>query len=336
MARTTPSRRSRELPGCQPLSATHPLLVLPFNPRGYRRVKTAADCLLSCFSINNESLNIWSHFLGALFFGYCCLRLLYDTWSWDSAFLIKDAYVPLMLADFGCFAVCAGSTFAHTFHSLSPWCHQAFFIVDYFAIGVYSICSAIAHYTYSRPSNPDVGIFSVLDTNMYIFVALCCHLWIFLMQTLLRLLFHRSWFRVHLLLSCYVAGYMVNFVSFLTRYYISQEYLPSDANHINQFFFSSFSGFLIAFHIPERLSPHRFFMLHSHSLMHILMMASMQVERASLAADVSRWDSFPAGSQPSSFTSVFTVAFFCVTAGGSGFLIVRNIDEHGKFRCRQT
>jgi hypothetical protein len=50
----------------------------PFITRGYRLNHTFYDAVKSLFTIHNESINIWSHFLGAIFF-MCCIFYLVAT-----------------------------------------------------------------------------------------------------------------------------------------------------------------------------------------------------------------------------------------------------------------
>ena len=48
-----------------------------FIRRGYRiNHKTYKDALMSLFTIHNESVNIWSHFIGALLFTFCIFYLM--------------------------------------------------------------------------------------------------------------------------------------------------------------------------------------------------------------------------------------------------------------------
>ena len=43
---------------------------------GYRLEYGACDCARSAFALHNETLNIWTHALGALAWGWCCAALL--------------------------------------------------------------------------------------------------------------------------------------------------------------------------------------------------------------------------------------------------------------------
>jgi predicted membrane channel-forming protein YqfA (hemolysin III family) len=47
----------------------------PYVFGGYRRQLTAWECLRSCFMIHNESVNIWSHLLGAFLFVLLAIRV---------------------------------------------------------------------------------------------------------------------------------------------------------------------------------------------------------------------------------------------------------------------
>ena len=43
---------------------------MPFVQKGYRLGYDSCGCLTSIFEVHNETINIWTHWLGALWFAY--------------------------------------------------------------------------------------------------------------------------------------------------------------------------------------------------------------------------------------------------------------------------
>eukprot|EP01097_Dermamoeba_algensis_P003212 TRINITY_DN2285_c0_g4_i1.p1 TRINITY_DN2285_c0_g4~~TRINITY_DN2285_c0_g4_i1.p1 ORF type:complete len:376 (-),score=48.70 TRINITY_DN2285_c0_g4_i1:123-1250(-) len=67
----------KRLPRLTPQSGTHAYSVEPYILGHYRTDYSVVNCLRSLFQFHNETWNIWTHLLGALFFFW----LLFYTWS---------------------------------------------------------------------------------------------------------------------------------------------------------------------------------------------------------------------------------------------------------------
>eukprot|EP00117_Sycon_ciliatum_P008491 scpid55170/ scgid11165/ Membrane progestin receptor gamma-A; Progestin and adipoQ receptor family member V-A len=279
------------LPSHGSYTSVDPYFVMPFIVKGYRHVACASDCVLSSLTLSNELVNIWSHVLGALYFVFEIYRLMAQHWSWDSPVFIAEEHFPLLLQHIGCVIAMSGSTLAHVFHSQSEWHHQAWFIVDYFSISYYCVSTAIAHYSYSRPMDPDSGAISVFSTNGYLSMALVLHLCIFISQCYVRFGLYASPFRPYVLITGYLLAYTINFLPFLSRFFSAdgERGLPSDQHHWAQFFWSFASAVVMAVHMPQRLAPHYLYFLHGHALMHIGMFCSVLQQRTALRLDEHRW-----------------------------------------------
>lgn len=70
--------KDKNLPRIGTFKEAEPFMQLnPFIVRGYRlNHHTIRQCLKSMFSLHNESVNIWSHFAGVVFFVFCIYYLV--------------------------------------------------------------------------------------------------------------------------------------------------------------------------------------------------------------------------------------------------------------------
>ena len=84
---------------------------MPFVQSGYRVGYDSCGCLTSVFEVHNETINIWTHWLGALWFAYL-IRVDSSTATWDASTILIFRLICLNL-----FASSAGY---HTFGAISP------------------------------------------------------------------------------------------------------------------------------------------------------------------------------------------------------------------------
>ncbi|XP_061633670.1 membrane progestin receptor delta isoform X7 [Phyllopteryx taeniolatus] len=114
---------------------------------GYRHPQSSAlDCVLSCFRLNNETVNIWTHFLPTWYFVWRLASLCRgtnfasDCYTWPLlAYMLLVCVYPL--------TSCA----AHTFSAMSSeWRHICYFL-DYGALSLYSLGTAICYGCYVMP-----------------------------------------------------------------------------------------------------------------------------------------------------------------------------------------
>ena len=109
----------------------------------YRRVRTYAECWTSIFKIHNETINVWTHILGTVWFLYLGIALLYS-------FPLEVRLGDYMI--FGWFFVCAlkcfiNSALFHVFQCHSPQAHFRFCCLDHLGINAL-ICGSVSIMTY--------------------------------------------------------------------------------------------------------------------------------------------------------------------------------------------
>ncbi|XP_013925318.1 PREDICTED: progestin and adipoQ receptor family member 6 [Thamnophis sirtalis] len=114
---------------------------------GYRHPKSSAlDCVLSSFQLNNETVNIWTHFLPTWYFLWRFVMLSYrldlwaDTYSWP--FLAYMSLVCLYPFTSSC---------AHTFSTMSTHARHICYFLDYNALSLYSLGCAFTYGAYAMP-----------------------------------------------------------------------------------------------------------------------------------------------------------------------------------------
>ncbi|VCX36825.1 unnamed protein product [Gulo gulo] len=114
---------------------------------GYRHPQSSATaCVLSLFQMTNETLNIWTHLLPFWFFVWRFVTALYitdiqnDSYSWPLfVYMGTSCVYPLV------------SSCAHTFSSMSKNARHICYFLDYGAVNLFSLGSAIAYSAYSLP-----------------------------------------------------------------------------------------------------------------------------------------------------------------------------------------
>ncbi|XP_072595099.1 membrane progestin receptor gamma isoform X2 [Vulpes vulpes] len=114
---------------------------------GYRHPQSSATaCVLSLFQMTNETLNIWTHLLPFWFFVWRFVTALYvtdiqnDSYSWPLfVYMGTSCVYPL------------ASSCAHTFSSMSRNARHICYFLDYGAVNLFSLGSAIAYSAYSIP-----------------------------------------------------------------------------------------------------------------------------------------------------------------------------------------
>lgn len=131
----------------------------------YRRpYSSASECLLSLFTLHNETLNIWTHFLPFLFLTFHFWRTfpshLYPLTS------IPARYYPMIAIELSVCAYLLGSSLAHTFNCMTPRMRHVCFYMDYAAISLFGVGGATANFYYFRPLN--TGFLPLESPNLFI------------------------------------------------------------------------------------------------------------------------------------------------------------------------
>ncbi|XP_064336849.1 membrane progestin receptor gamma isoform X4 [Camelus dromedarius] len=133
------------LPLCLPLQVFHEQGIL----FGYRHPQSSATaCVLSLFQMTNETLNIWTHLLPFCFFTWRFVSVLRAT---D---IPNDSYSWPLLVYMGASCVYPlASSCAHTFSCMSGNARHICYFLDYGAVSLFSLGSAIAYSAYVFPDS---------------------------------------------------------------------------------------------------------------------------------------------------------------------------------------
>ena len=266
---------------------------------------SVADCLKSVFLWHNETLNIWTHALGACTMVWLLMQTFMDVHRMtiypddqgkmaDQEEIIR-LYLPLILYSVGNISVMLVSSSAHIFHQLSRRASDIGFTMDYVAIGLYSTTGAVASFYYSRPlgEEPFAVLFS--SPTRFILFATICHLCAFFIISIMRQ--KRSLvpqgIRKFILVLAYVVSATLNSLPFLLRSFFCQSL--EACKDVNVSFWPHWqhgalhiaAGFVTATQFPEKLAPGRFdYIGNSHQLMHIAIWSGMWFEWKALDLDL--------------------------------------------------
>ncbi|XP_063001743.1 membrane progestin receptor delta [Elgaria multicarinata webbii] len=234
---------------------------------GYRHPKSSAlDCVLSSFQLNNETINIWTHFVPTWYFLWRFLVLSYslDFWS-DSYSWPFMAYMWLVcLYPFT-------SSCAHTFSTMSTHARHVCYFLDYGALSLYSLGCAFTYGAYAMPDRWVNGLLHrcfvpLAALNSFICTSLSCYSRFLELEcpSLSKIL------RTAAFVYPFLFDNIPLFYRLLFCFGEGCAWNDSVAGYFYHLFFAALTGFLFASHLPERLAPGRFdFIGHSHQLFHI-------------------------------------------------------------------
>ena len=143
---------------------------------GYRPVSMGIfPCLRSAFLLHNETLNIWTHMLPLFYFLYFMWA---DAEMWVDMNLAQDQRFPLYGYILGICILFGTSASAHWFNCVSWHWRHVFFMMDYGAISVYGVATAVVYYAYSQNMTPLIsngsGYFLALTVSTAIFATWTC------------------------------------------------------------------------------------------------------------------------------------------------------------------
>lgn len=237
---------------------------------GYRRpTYSYITCIRSIFQLHNETVNIWTHLLGGVYFAHLCLQLFNSTIlssidKWVIGLFLLSATVCHMMSTvyhtFNCHSehiskVCSRMDYCGiisliTF-SFVPWIHYGFYLHP-----VYKLTYLIAVVT--------LGIFSV---NL-------------LMQDKYSEKSYR-WLRVSVFILFGISG-IIPGLHWLTlnhdAFFVEQALRHSFYRLITMGGLYLFGTMLYAFRIPERYFPGKCdIWWHSHQLFHVFVSAATLV-----------------------------------------------------------
>ncbi|XP_018422899.1 PREDICTED: membrane progestin receptor gamma isoform X2 [Nanorana parkeri] len=251
---------------------------------GYRSPRSSAlDCVLSLFQMTNETLNIWTHFIPSWYFLWRMMSILispgslYDPFMWPLLiYLLSCCIYPLM------------STFAHTFSIMSTQARHICFFLDYGALSLYSLGSAVAYSAYVFPDrwvNSSFHHYFVpwAVFNTIICTAISCYSR-FPEETRPRL-------SKVLRTTAFAYPYLFDSIPLFYRLFLCS---GGDCTHnavLTLHFWHTalafLTGFLFSTHLPERLAPGCFdYVGHSHQLFHVCGIVGTYLQMEALILDM--------------------------------------------------
>ncbi|XP_008539760.1 membrane progestin receptor gamma isoform X2 [Equus przewalskii] len=292
---------------------------------GYRHPQSSATaCVLSLFQMTNETLNIWTHLLPFWFFAWRFVTVLYvtdiqnDSYSWPLLVYMGTSCVyPL------------ASSCAHTFSSMSRNARHICYFLDYGAVNLFGLGSAIA---YSAYTFPDALVHTTFH-DYYVTLAV--------LNTI-----------ISTGLSCYsrlglAAGEAGSFAPGEELYQAGRNIfssrrksmlwgmaLPSQSRlsfclflfpgesaqneatlyHQKHTAITLLASFFYSAHLPERLAPGRFdYIGHSHQLFHVCVILATHVQMEAILLDKTlRQEWLLVNSRPLSFPQIAGAILLCL------------------------
>uniref|UniRef100_A0A1A8IHL6 Progestin and adipoQ receptor family member VI n=1 Tax=Nothobranchius kuhntae TaxID=321403 RepID=A0A1A8IHL6_NOTKU len=251
---------------------------------GYRHPQSSAlDCILSSFHMNNETINIWTHFLPTWYFlwRFCALcttmNFLNDSYTWPLlVYMLLICIYPFT------------SSCAHTFSTMSPESRHICYFFDYGALSLYSLGCAISYGYYVMPDcwlNTWLHQYFVLIAigNTLFCTSMSCY------SRFVELQFPKR--SKALRTGAFVVPFIFDTVPLFYRILLCfwGGCSSSDAlsNHCYHLFFAFLTGFLFTAHLPERLAPGRFdYIGHSHQLFHVSAVVGTHFQMEGIIVDM--------------------------------------------------
>lgn len=297
----------------------------PYIQTGFRPVnKPYFYYMKSSFSKHNETVNAWSHYIGAIY----TLSLTYrydwsDPYSWPIITCILTSSSNLLL-----------SATAHLMHQKSQKTHITCFLCDYSGISfnvfgcslmVNYICSPIWYYNFIKP---------VILTFSGFLSCMCC-----VLNCLAITLYKRPYppiKRIMQFAPCGIAWGFVNLPVFIHYFSSQRDMTLNYENHFKGYALFIFGAACFAFDIPQRFYPGKMdFIGQGHHLFHIcVLMVSMYQLDAVYTDFLTNRDIIAASRPPPTFAfcfiSLLAVAFFYIYIISRFYkLISHNFDEEG-------
>ncbi|XP_034030145.1 membrane progestin receptor delta isoform X2 [Thalassophryne amazonica] len=250
---------------------------------GYRHPRSSAlDCLLSSFQLNNETINIWTHFLPTWYFlwrfSILCstLNFLTDSYTWPLlVYMVSICIYPFT------------SSCAHTFSTMSPESRHICYFFDYGALSLYSLGCAMSYGYYVMP---DCWVNTWLHRhfvpiaigNTLFCTGLSCYSRFLELQCPQRSKAVRT--------GAFIVPFIFDTIPLFYRILLCcggscmSNALTSHRYHL---LFAFLTCFLFTAHLPERLAPGRFdYFGHSHQLFHICAVVGTHFQMEGVIADM--------------------------------------------------
>lgn len=259
---------------------------------GYRNPSSSvSQCFRSVFQMTNETLNIWTHLVPTIIFGW---HMIVFCRSLDATSL--PHLTPLLVYVVTTFAVPFASTLAHVFNAMSYRARHVCFLADYWVVSLFGFSSAAALRAYSFTEWQSRSLYA----GVYLPGAalLCCGCFLMSCSTRSMKTGRR---RKALRVLSFGLPYFYYFTPLLLRLLADSSHREADHLHWRQIIFGLIAAFLYGSHIPERFCPGKFdFVGHSHQLFHVTAVLGSHYELQALTKDA-------IANQPSSNVSYSTV-----------------------------
>ncbi|XP_024603291.1 membrane progestin receptor gamma isoform X1 [Neophocaena asiaeorientalis asiaeorientalis] len=277
---------------------------------GYRHPQSSATaCLLSLFQMTNETLNIWTHLLPFWFFMWRFVSTLRVT---D---VLNDSYSWPLLVYMGASCVYPlASSCAHTFSSMSRNARHICYFLDYGAVNLFSLGSAIAYSAYVFPDALVNTVFhdyyvALAVLNTIISTGLSCY------SRFLEVQKPRLCKMLRVLAFAY--PYTWDSLPIFSRLFLFPgESAQNEATlyHQKHMAVTLLASFLYSAHLPERLAPGRFdYIGHSHQLFHVCVILATHMQMEAILLDKTlRKEWLLAHSRPLLFSQIAGAILLCL------------------------
>ncbi|XP_004451097.1 membrane progestin receptor gamma [Dasypus novemcinctus] len=277
---------------------------------GYRHPQSSVtDCILSLFQMTNETLNIWTHLLPFWFFMWKFLTALNvtdvqnDSYSWPLlVYLGTSCVFPL------------ASSCAHTFSSMSGKARHICYFLDYGAVNLFSLGSAIAYSAYTFPDSLVSTAFhdcyvGLAVLNTIVSTGLSCY------SRFLEIQKPRLSKVLRVLAFAYPYTWD-SFPIFYRLFLFPEESVGNEAclYHQKHMAMTLLASFFYSAHLPERLAPGRFdYIGHSHQLFHVCVILATHMQMEAIVLDKTlRKEWLLATSRPLSFSQISGALLLCI------------------------
>lgn len=249
---------------------------------GYRSpCSTASQCVFSVFQLTNETLNIWTHLIPAVYFGWNLIVFWQNIDTADLPYMM-----PLMVYMTTMCTFPFASMLAHIFNTMSDKARHVCFFVDYWALSLFGLGSAIAFRAYSFTESALRWPY----VRLYVPGAALISVASLLVSCRTRFMKVGGRRKIIRFMS-FAVPYLFDIIPILHRLFTSTTFEATsrdDANYFyaRQFVFSFLSAFLYCSHVPERIFPGRFDIIgHSHQLFHVVSAVGSHDQMQALVKD---------------------------------------------------
>jgi len=235
----------------------------PFIYTGYRgRCGTTLKCLRTLFVRSNETLNVWTHVIPAIYFTWTAV-----SWCLSETSLSRSSWLALTVYLSTVCVVPVTSAVAHMFSCASDEAWHICFFADYAALSVYAIGASVAYRFFAFPP----VLLSGWYASLYIPVAGVVAVASLAGSCWSRFLPDGTRRKVARFLSL-ALPYLFDVTPVVYGLVTDSEVFgASRVLHQRQFLAAFLASVIYCLHLPERFFPGQFdFFGHSHQIFHIV------------------------------------------------------------------